>query len=67
MKMQNHNGARMLLGVLVISLAALTLSFLQTDVTYAQIAAPALTADDTKANRVELSWDAVDGAARYEL
>lgn len=29
--------------------------------------APALTADDAKANRVEISWSAVDGAARYEL
>ena len=51
-------------------LAALTPAFLAAhSVVYAQetLAAPALTAEATDATTVELGWEAVDGAARYEL
>ena len=54
----------------VLLLTAAVISILS-PVTHAQtgtvLAAPALTADDTKANRVELSWTAVPGAVRYAL
>ena len=63
--------------VLVAILAALTPAFLPTQsVTHAQgplptpapvLAAPELTAEAVDATTVELSWTAVDGAARYEL
>ena len=55
---------------LIAILAALTPAFLAAhNVVYAQetLAAPALTAEATGATTVELGWEAVDGAARYEL
>ena len=56
--------------ILVAILAALTPAFLSTQsVAHAQetLAAPELTAEAVDATTVELSWTAVDGAARYEL
>ena len=47
-------------------LGAQSVTYAQTD-SSAVLAAPTLTADNKKANRVELSWSAVEGAASYEL
>ena len=50
--------------------AALTPHWLHTRTVNAQaetLAAPALTANPIGANTIELGWEAVDGAARYEL
>ena len=55
---------------LVAVLAALTPAFLAThSEVYAQetLAAPALTAEASGATAIELGWEAVDGAVRYEL
>ena len=55
----------------LLAAAIISILYHPANVTHAQTGtvppAPALTADDTEANRVELSWDTVDGAVRYEL
>ena len=58
-------------GLPLLAAAVISILYHPANITHAQtgtvLAAPALTADGTKANRVELSWTAVSGAVRYAL